>query len=160
MKSTMGGRVDISTVEEVWNVIEEHKKHVAPVVVSNNQNGDKNEQNIQKDSNKRKSIESKETENTSNKKSKLEAVPDQKENNENNNSIDIVASFQMEAEILKVLNKKESISLTKLQKKILKKYKAFKGEEVQLEKFYKRVNKKLNKIDNVEIEGDIVSIKK
>ncbi|XP_044755022.1 cell growth-regulating nucleolar protein [Coccinella septempunctata] len=155
MKNTMGGRVDNATVEEVWNVIEEHKKKVTPVensvkktetTESNNQNG-----NL-----KRKNTESEDTDNKSSKKIKSVDLSDK--NDTTDNGEDTATTFQIKDEILKVLNKKGSISLTKLQKKIFKKYKACK-EEVDSEKFEKRFNKKLKKISNIVIEDDVVSIK-
>ncbi|XP_045463608.1 cell growth-regulating nucleolar protein [Harmonia axyridis] len=157
MKNTTGSRVDIATVEEVWNVIEEHKKKVS-TSTQNILSKDEIKSDAPTANLKRKNIDTEEV-NTSNlKKLKPEIVSEDGDKAANGDSENnATKGFQMKEEILNILNKKETISLIKLRKKVLKKSKA--SGEIDCEKFDKRFNKKLQKIPNVVIENDIVSIK-
>ncbi|KAK9877922.1 hypothetical protein WA026_020145 [Henosepilachna vigintioctopunctata] len=148
MKSTMGGRVDNSTIEEVWNIIEEHKKNTSNPPV---------EEAMKTDLLKRKVDENRNTQNEKDsKKQKLDLETEENKSEESN--VDST-KFNFKDEILKVLNKKESISITKLEKKILKKF-STNTQTVDIEKFKKKFAKKLKKIPNVSCEDEKIILNK
>lgn len=66
--------------------------------------------------------------------------------------------FDFRTKILELVQTKGTISLKKLEKKIVKLYlKEFRGDECP-EKILKKYNKKLKKIEEVEIEGDTIKL--
>lgn len=69
-------------------------------------------------------------------------------------------SFDLTAKILEFLEGKSSISLCKLQKKVLKSFLKHTGKTEASDKFLKKFNKKLKKIEGVEINDDVVIISK
>lgn len=68
-------------------------------------------------------------------------------------------SFSFKEAILSILTSKESLSAKKLEKKVLKAYLKFSGETECSPKVVKKFNKKLKKIENIEIVDDKISLK-
>ncbi|KAL3285157.1 hypothetical protein HHI36_019278 [Cryptolaemus montrouzieri] len=131
MKSTMGGRTDYKTIEEIWDILEEYKSRVVktPAVVENKTNGDNQQPSV-----KRKNENSETPIKT--KKNKIES--EEIENLIEEPTLeDVSTKFEIKEEILKILNKKESISLVKLEKKICKIYSSH-NEDADMEKFKKK----------------------
>ncbi|XP_028151051.2 cell growth-regulating nucleolar protein [Diabrotica virgifera virgifera] len=68
-------------------------------------------------------------------------------------------SFNYTTKILDILAKKGTITLEKLQKKVINAYLKHSGESETSPKIIKKFNKKLKKIDSIEIINDQVSLK-
>jgi len=179
IKSSSGNRANMKDVEEAWDIIEIYKSKN----IQNNKTQDpqsllesKNRQNDDQNSkiiNQKRPTENDGIPENPKKKTKLSKVSQESlenthgentsANEENSKTTDLPkdltqsSEFNFKDKILEILTKKNSISHKKLQKKILKAYLSTTGESNYCEeKVVKKLNKKLKKIPNVEIENDRV----
>lgn len=154
-------------VEDVWNIIEKYKINKSSQI-SNNKNGTATEtQNLklEENSNKRKKdktiiVEQGESKKKKRKYSNTEnEVTDNKEDSTNGQESPDAEKFNFQSKILSVLESKGTISLKKLEKKVINAYLKHSGESEVTPKIIKKFNKKLKKILNVELTNDNVSLK-
>ncbi|CAH1119563.1 unnamed protein product [Phaedon cochleariae] len=155
IRSSSGGRVNMKEVEEVWNIIEKYKDNQAK------ENGQKNTNksndntfpdhgDVHDATTKRKVDNEGDTD--SPKKKKNMVSPDE-------DSILREEKFSFQDKIIGVLECKKTISLKKLEKKVIKAYLNYYGKTEVTPKISKKFNKKLKKIPNVEITEDQVVYK-
>lgn len=150
-------------VEEVWNIIETYKakrktqtekeqKNIANENTKNeiSTNKRKNDESIQNGSTEEPEIKKKKNKKTETTK-ETDTVPVQ----DSATSED----FNFQTKIISVLESKTTISLKKLQKKVIKAYLKHTGATEVTPKIEKKFSKKLKKIPNVEIADDVVSLK-
>lgn len=105
-----------------------------------------------KKSKKKKSLDIETEEVNSPKKIKLEVLNEE-------SSTDTQANFDFKQKILDILTSKGSISTKKLEKKVVKAYMKHSGLSESTPKIVKKFNKKLKKLNNVEIVDENVILK-
>ncbi|CAG9862590.1 unnamed protein product [Phyllotreta striolata] len=171
IKSCLGGRVNMKDVEECWNIIEKYK-------ISNAQkttNGSSD--NTQKQNTTNGSSEPPSVKEESTKKRKSNDIAEEpikkkkKHSTKENDSTDIVVEttdvtqteevqkFDFNSKILSILENKGTVSLKKLEKKVVNAYLKHKGLTEATPKITKKFNKKLKNIQNIEIVGENATLK-
>lgn len=133
--------------EDENRVISKKSKRKKKINESQNQNIESNQENEQENLNGLKSKTTNVLENSG-----LEPKLTADENSGDNQQFDFAEN------ILNILQSKDSITLKKLEKKVLKLYLKHSGESECSPKIVKKFNKKLKKITNVHIVDDVVSI--
>ncbi|VEN54258.1 unnamed protein product [Callosobruchus maculatus] len=147
--SSSGGRANRKEVEEVWDIIETYK---------NNQKGNGANPSIQKNSDTVK--ETKDEENAKRKLLEPDVDIPAKKKKLNVETVEDTAfeKFSFQEKILSTLNAKGSISLKKLQKKVLNAYLKYTGENTVTPKMIKKFNKKLKKVRIIEVTDEEVKL--
>ncbi|KAJ8927567.1 hypothetical protein NQ314_019950 [Rhamnusium bicolor] len=174
IRSSFGGRVNLKDIEDIWNIIEKYK---------NNQSKNNGQTEVNKvdskleensnDSNIASAIKNLKNEENETKKRKLSDeetkpdVPKKKKQKKVENHVNLEQNdedlggskiFRYQDKILEILMVKGSMSLKKLQKKVLNAYLKETGETEVTPKMSKKFNKKLKKISNLEIADDRVTL--
>lgn len=157
----MGGRVNINDVESVWDLIENYKiqqskssQNTGSVESKGSNENKRKATNDDKEAHKKKKTE---LENCNGKEIMSESqqsdVSTPKLACENS-----AEKFSFKRNIMEILEKKNSISATKLQKKVLKCYKTEMGCSEVTEKTIKKYNKKLKKLPNIVITENMIEL--
>ncbi|KAL1518358.1 hypothetical protein ABEB36_001993 [Hypothenemus hampei] len=138
INSSSGNKVNMQEVEEAWNIIEKFKN---------------SQQNNSKINNNKRPNDDEATSAAAAKKLKITGPTEPPQVTKIEEK-----KFSFKEKIAEILNEKQSISLKKLQKKIVKAYVRETGENNCEEKVVKKFTKKLKKIPNVTIEDDKVCV--
>ncbi|CAH1966085.1 unnamed protein product [Acanthoscelides obtectus] len=147
--SSSGGRANRKEVEEVWDIIETYK---------NSQKGNGNTQTTQKNE---ASIKEMKVENVKRKALDTDSdIPNKKNKLDDGLTIEETdtVKFSFQEKIVSILNAKGCISLKKLQKKVLNAYLKHSGENKVTPKMIKKFNKKLSKVQNIELTDENVTL--
>ncbi|XP_050300314.1 uncharacterized protein C16C10.8 [Anthonomus grandis grandis] len=158
IRSSSGNRAVMKDVEEVWDIIEKYK-------TSNSQNNMKtggkgnDKVELKTENSEKRPLEESECLSVKKKKQKTSetVAPEATDIKEDENAAQTV-KFDFKANILQILSEKDTISLKKLQKKVLKAYISTIGQYDSEDKILKKFNKKLKKIPSINITENRVSL--
>lgn len=145
----------MQAVEAVWDIIERHKNE-------NDNQKKKLEENGNDGNNKAyKRVAEDDTQIGKVKKLKSDNT-NKKIKEENNTCVDdkecLIEKFSYQQKILEIVQKKGTISLKKLEKKVINAYIRYMGEISDKEKLIKKFNKKIKKVPGIKIEDDNISL--
>lgn len=143
----------MTDVEGVWNIIEKYKTSQNAVKNETVVKEEKDELNEMKQKRKMKDepVEIRDI-----KKVKYEEDVDE---NKQSNGCKADECFSFQQKIYELMQKKHTMSLQKLEKKVLNAYIKFMGEIDDKERVLKKIHKKLKKVDGIVLNGDVVSLK-
>lgn len=140
----------MNDIESAWDLIEKYK------------NNNKSKENGTKDKPEEKNKEASANGIKHKLEEKNEEVPVNKKKKKNEKTDTEVCEenevFSFKRTILKILQSKGTISSKKLQKKVLNAYLKETGNAEYTEKTVKKYNKKLRKLPNVVVDGEVVSL--
>lgn len=147
--------MNFNDVEAVWNIIEKYKKEsqtnkMNPTINDNKSNGMGNKRKLELNEDKS--------------EMEIKKIKNNSDNGTSDNDTKCLIhdgaadKFSFQQKILEILQKKGSLSIKKLEKKLVKAYLKYMGEINDQEKLVKKINKKLKKVQGIKIEDDNVSL--
>lgn len=156
ISNTFRRKVNMNDVEPVWNLIEKHKQNIYK---NNSKKSDPQTEKLEKNTeNEKKRKASNEQVEENGEESPKPKKLKQKDENQGTEDKANTEKFSFKDAIIEIVKKKGSISTTKLQKKVLNHYLKHTGETECSEKLIKKYNKKLNKIENLSIANEVVTL--